>query len=142
MSGEALVRKQYLYQIWLGVLFAGPLCGSLNAQSLSISPKLIPNQAVSVSSTGPSHQITLNHYYSATVNISSIQVSAPFSPTNNCGPSIPGSWTFRRTQGHFTTLGPVTSRRIYMRNRRGRRNRSPKGHPDLVQHFFACNQTA
>jgi hypothetical protein len=96
------VRKQYLYQIWLGVLFAGLLCGSLSAQSLSISPKLItfPNQAVS--STSPFHQITLNNYYSATVNIKSIQVSAPFSQTNNCGPSL--------ADGHNCTINPICCR--------------------------------
>lgn len=90
------MRKQFFHSIWLFVLLAGLFCGALGAQSLSISPKLIafPNQ--SVGSTSPSHQITLNNYYAATVNISSIQVSAPFSQTNNCGSSL--------ADGHTCTI--------------------------------------
>lgn len=83
------MRKLHLHTIMWAVPFTCLLTGSsLFAQTLSYSPKLItfPNQAIG--STSPSHQITLNNYYAATVNINSIQVPAPFTETNNCGSSL------------------------------------------------------
>ena len=91
------MRKLYRHPLWLAIILTGALgCSALNAQTLSISPKLItfPNQAVGA--TSPSHQITLHNYYSAAVNINSIQVPAPFSETNNCGSSL--------ADGHSCTI--------------------------------------
>jgi virulence-associated protein VapD len=55
---------------------------------VTYSPKLIafPNQ-VAGSSSNPS-SVTLNNNQSVALNISSIQTSAPFSQTNNCGTSL------------------------------------------------------
>lgn len=58
------------------------------AQNISFSPKIIsfPNQALNT--TSAAYAVTLVNNQTGTLTISSIQTSAPFSQTNNCGTSM------------------------------------------------------
>ena len=60
----------------------------LEAQQASTTPKLIPfpNQAIGASSSPV--RVTLTNGQTVTMSIASIQTSAPFSQTNNCGSSL------------------------------------------------------
>ncbi len=72
----------------LFVLLLVSSCSVVRAQSISVSPKLIafPNQGVNTSSAASS--VTVLNNQAASLTISSIQVSAPYSQTNNCGTSL------------------------------------------------------
>ncbi len=63
-------------------------CGIARAQNISLAPKTIsfPNQGINTTSS--SYPVTLLNNQAGTLTISSIQVSAPFSQTNNCGSSL------------------------------------------------------
>ncbi len=63
-------------------------CSGLHAQNISVSPKLVrfPNQGIySASST---YSVTLWNNQTGTLKISNIQTAAPFTQSNNCGPSM------------------------------------------------------
>jgi len=63
-------------------------CAGLQAQNISVTPKLIafPNQGVNT--TSAAYAITVWNNQTGTLNISSIQTAAPFAQTNNCGTSM------------------------------------------------------
>ena len=63
-------------------------CAVLQAQNISVSPKLIafPNQGINT--TSAAYAITLWNNQAGTLTISSIQASAPFAQTNDCGTSV------------------------------------------------------
>ena len=76
----------------LFVLLLVSSCSIVRAQSISVSPKLIafPNQGVN-SSSSPNDVTVLNNQ-AGTLSIASIQASAPYSQTNNCGTTLaPGA---------------------------------------------------
>jgi Glycosyl hydrolases family 39/Abnormal spindle-like microcephaly-assoc'd, ASPM-SPD-2-Hydin len=75
----------------LGSLIAIVLMGyasRMEAQSISFSPKSIgfPNQGLNTTSAAV--PVTLLNNQSGTLTISSIQISAPFAETDNCGTSL------------------------------------------------------
>ncbi len=63
-------------------------CAVLQAQNISVSPKLIafPNQGIGTTST--SSPVTLWNDQTGTLSIKSIVATAPFAQTNNCGASM------------------------------------------------------
>ena len=71
-----------------GFLFSFVLCATVQAQNISVSPKLIsfPNQGVGT--TSAAYAVTLLNNQTGTLSISSIQAGAPFAQTNNCGTSM------------------------------------------------------
>ena len=81
----------------LFVLLLVSSCSIVRAQNISVSPKLIafPNQGIN--STSAAYSVTVLNNQAATLTISSIQVSAPYSQTNNCG-TTPGA---QRAVHHF-----------------------------------------
>src|ERR1017187_8216785 len=71
----------------IAVLLLG--CASrLNSQSISVSPKTIPFPNQGLNTTSAAAAVTLLNNQSGTLTISSIQVSAPFAETDNCGTSV------------------------------------------------------
>lgn len=82
------VRKMAFYRPGLLLCLAVPLVPTVAAQNLSISPRLIafPNQAVGTMSLP--QVITISNNQSTLLNLSNIEVSAPFSQTNSCGVSL------------------------------------------------------
>ena len=71
----------------IAVLLLG--CASrLNSQSISVSPKTIPFPNQGLNTTSAAAAVTLLNNQSGTLTISSIQVSAPFAETDNCGRSL------------------------------------------------------
>jgi hypothetical protein len=81
------VQTQRIAKVFLSLL---PLAaGSLiAAQNISYSPRTIafPNQGVGVTSSGVG--VTLLNNQTGSLTISSIQASAPFAQTNNCGTGL------------------------------------------------------
>ena len=80
------MKYKELCRVLLFVLVA---CSSvLRAQNISVSPKLIafPNQALNT--TSAVYNVTLLNNQTGTLLISSIQTSAPFSQTNDCGSTL------------------------------------------------------
>src|SRR6266567_3524710 len=70
--------------LWLVLLS----CAWLQAQNISVTPKLIafPNQGVNT--TSAAYAVTLWNDQTGTLTISSIQTAAPFAQTNDCGTSM------------------------------------------------------
>ena len=60
----------------------------LQSQSISVLPKTIPFPNQGLNTTSATVPVTLLNNQSGTLTISSIQVSAPFAETNNCGTSL------------------------------------------------------
>ncbi len=60
----------------------------LEAQNISVSPKLIPFPDQGIFSTSPAYAVTLLNDQSATLHISSIATTAPFAQSNNCGTTL------------------------------------------------------
>jgi len=80
------VKYKELCRVFLLILIA---CSSVvRAQNIYVSPKLIafPNQGLNT--TSAVHNVTLLNNQTGTLLISSIQASAPFSQTNDCGSSV------------------------------------------------------
>ena len=82
------MKYKQLHRIFLLLLVVLVGLGSIWAQNISVSPKLIafPNQGVN--STSAAYSVTLLNNQSGTLTISSIQVPAPFAQTNNCGTTL------------------------------------------------------
>lgn len=85
------MRKTQVYRIGSFLLFSVLILGCSHlaqAQDISVSPKLIPfpNQGIGTSSGASS--VTLLNNQSGTLTISSIQTSAPYSETDNCGAGL------------------------------------------------------
>jgi hypothetical protein len=80
-----IFRSRSLCGFFLPAFF---LCVSLQAQNISVSPKLIafPNQGTGT--TSAAYSVTLLNNQTGTLSISSIQAGAPFTQTNNCGASM------------------------------------------------------
>jgi hypothetical protein len=71
----------------IAILLMG--CASrLHSQSISVSPKTIPFPNQGLNTTSAAVPVTLLNNQSGTLTISSIQVSAPFAETDNCGTSL------------------------------------------------------
>ena len=60
----------------------------LDSQSISVSPKALPFPNQGLNTTSAAAAVTLLNNQSGTLTISSIQVSAPFAETDNCGTSV------------------------------------------------------
>jgi hypothetical protein len=60
----------------------------LKAQNIAVSPKLIAFPDQGTGSSSASFSVTVNNDQPAVLNISSIQVSAPYSQSNTCGTSL------------------------------------------------------
>ena len=60
----------------------------IQAQNISVSPKLIPFPNQGIGTTSPAYSITLLNNQAGTLSISSIQTIAPYAQTNNCGTSL------------------------------------------------------
>ncbi len=77
-----------------GIFVAGALLAlsfsgaSLQAQNISVSPKLIPFPNQGIHSTSSATSITLWNNQTGTLSISSIKTAAPYTQTNNCGTSM------------------------------------------------------
>ena len=63
-------------------------CAAAQAQNIAVSPKLIrfPNQGIH--STSSIYSLTLSNNQTGSLAISSIQATAPFAESNNCGTSM------------------------------------------------------
>jgi hypothetical protein len=82
------VKYKNICGFGLYVLLLVCSCSMVGAQNISISPKLIafPNQGIN--STSVASSVTILNNQAATLTIASIQASAPYSQTNNCGTSL------------------------------------------------------
>jgi hypothetical protein len=113
-----LVRKTQVYRIGSFLLFSVLILGCsglAEAQNISVSPKLIPfpNQGIGTSSGASS--VTLLNNQSGTLTITSIQTSAPYSETDNCGTGLAANQqctinvTFSPTaKGYFSSSLTIT----------------------------------
>jgi len=72
----------------LSLLVLGLSSYLLNAQTLSVHPQAIPFPNQAINSTSSAYGVTILNNQTTTLNISSIQASAPFAETNNCGSSL------------------------------------------------------
>ena len=77
--------RRIAFQLLLLLLSA---CTLVRAQNISVTPKSIPFPNTGINSTSNASVVTLLNNQSATLNISSIQVAAPYAQTNNCGASV------------------------------------------------------
>ena len=70
------------------LLMVALFCINLHAQNISVSTKLVrfPNQGIY--STSSANAVTLWNNQTGTLKISSIQATAPFAQSNNCGTSM------------------------------------------------------
>jgi len=82
------MQRLEFYRAGVFLLLVLPLGCAAEAQNISIAPKLIsfPNQATGASSLPLT--VTINNNQTAVLNISNIQISSPFTQTNNCGSSL------------------------------------------------------
>lgn len=84
---ESLVKMNRCVVACVAILSLG--CASrLNSQNISVSPKSIPFPNQGLNTASAVSTVTLLNNQSGTLTISSIQVSAPFSETDNCGTSL------------------------------------------------------
>src|ERR1700722_7527433 len=82
---RALGRRLHLYHAGMFLLLQLPFGCMIGAQNISFAPKLIafPNQVTGTSSLPL--RVTISNNQPAVLNISNIQISFPFSQTNDCG---------------------------------------------------------
>jgi hypothetical protein len=104
-TGTTSVSRQFY--------LAGSASGTGTGGSVGVSPKAytFPTQATGI--TSAPQTITLNNSQSVALAISSIQINAPFSQTNNCGSSLSSgascsiNVTYRPTAVGFTSTNLV-----------------------------------
>ena len=82
------MKHKEICHVFFAVLVLIACSVATQAQNISVSPKLIafPNQALNT--TSAAYPVTLLNNQAGTLTISSIQTSAPFAQTNNCGTTL------------------------------------------------------
>jgi len=60
----------------------------LQAQNISVTPRVIAFPTQGIGTTSPAHDVTLWNNQPGKLNVSSIEAGAPFAQTNNCGSSL------------------------------------------------------
>ena len=84
--------------------------GSGGLVTLSPTTHTFPNQAVGV--TSPPTIITLSNGQATTLNISSIQIAAPFAQTNNCGTALAAGSNCAITVTYSPKIGGTNSAKL------------------------------
>lgn len=90
-EGVSVIRKLNAFA-GVSALLVAAVTGAC-AQNISVTPKLIqfPNQGVGT--TSQAYTVTVNNNQSASLTIKSIEASAPFAQTNNCGSGLASNQT-------------------------------------------------
>ncbi len=79
------LRSYHLGACLLGLL---PFTFNVNAQNIYVHPRLLPFPNTVIGTTSAPLTVTIDNNQTGTLTISSIQISAPYAQTNNCGSSL------------------------------------------------------
>src|ERR1700745_2468925 len=80
--------KMPCFRLWLCLTILSFLSLTSIAQNIKETPKLLGFPNTTIGTTSAPLTVTLNNNQTGTLTISGMQISAPYSQTNNCGSTV------------------------------------------------------
>src|ERR1700739_2649396 len=85
---ECLMRNMRWFRLWLCPTMLSSFSLISIAQNINVSPKLLPFPNTTIGTTSAPLTVTIDNNQTGTLTISGMQLSAPYSQTNNCGSTV------------------------------------------------------